>query len=185
MATAKDAITILKQDHRDLRSMFAEYADMGERARKAKEHVRDRIVKALSVHAAIEERVFYPLVIQKVPDIEESILEGMTEHALAEQLLAEIAGMDVDDRWFRPKMMILGDLVRHHMREEEAEVFPAMRETLDRAELIDLGATLLEERKVAPTAPPPSAQARAAIESVADRAQSFVHTITAPLRSAS
>jgi hemerythrin superfamily protein len=180
-----DAIALLRDDHKQLRAMFDEFAGLGPRAHKAREHVRERVVEALSVHAAIEERVFYPLVRKVVPDLDESILEGMTEHALAEQLLAQIAAMSVEDEWFQPRMMVLGDIVRHHMREEEREIFPALRERLDRAELAELGEALREERRVAPTVPPPSAQARAAIENVTDRAQALVHTITAPLRSAS
>src|SRR4029077_12540960 len=120
-AMAKDAIALLKDDHRALRSMFEEYDNLGTRALKGKEDVRDRIVKALSTHAAIEERVFYPVVLEAVADLEESILEGIEEHAIAEQLLTQVATMDVDDRWFQPKMMVLGDMVRHHMREEERE----------------------------------------------------------------
>jgi hypothetical protein len=182
---AKDAIALLRADHRDLRALFEEFDQLGAHATKSRENVRDRIVAALSVHAAIEERVFYPVVLEAVPDLEESILEGMQEHALAEQLLAQVAGMNVEDRWFRPRMMVLGDIVRHHMREEEREVFPALRETLDKKALAALGDTLREERRDAPTTPPPSAQARAAFENVTDRAQAFLHTLTAPLRSAS
>jgi hypothetical protein len=129
--------------------------------------------------------VFYPAVLEAVPDLEESILEGMQEHVLAEQVLAQLAGMKVDDRWFRPKMMVLGDLVRHHMREEEREVFPALRDALDKATLVELGDRLRDERAKAPTVPPPSAQARAVFENVTDRAQAIVHTVTAPLRSVS
>ena len=180
---AKDAIALLRDDHRSLRAMFDEYEKLGTRARKAKEAVRDRIVEALSVHAAIEERVFYPLVLDKLPDHEESLLEGMEEHTLAEQLLAQVAHMDVDDRWFRPKMMVLGDVVRHHMREEEREIFPAVREGFTKTQLVELGDTLRDERRVAPTVPPPSAQAVAVVENATDRAQSLVHKITAPLRS--
>lgn len=179
---AKDAIALLRDDHRDLRSLFEQYEGLSPRAKKAQEQVRDRIVEALSVHAAIEERVFYPVVLETVPDLEESILEGMQEHALAEQMLAQVATTDVDDRWFRPRMMVLGDVVRHHMREEEREVFPALREALDKTQLKELGDTLREERLEAPTAPPVSAHARAAFENVTDRAQAFLHTITAPLR---
>ena len=178
----KDAIALLRDDHRDLRSLFEKYEGLSPRAKKAQEQVRDRIVEALSVHAAIEERVFYPVVLETVPDLEESILEGMQEHALAEQMLAQVAGTDVDDRWFRPRMMVLGDIVRHHMREEEREVFPALRDALDKTQLKELGDSLREERLEAPMAPPASAQARAAFENVTDRAQAFLHTITAPLR---
>jgi hemerythrin-like domain-containing protein len=180
---AKDAIALLKDDHRILRSLFDEYDGLGPRARKTAEDVRDRIVEALSVHASIEERVFYPLVIETIPDLEESILEGMQEHALAEQLLAQLAAMQVDDRWFRPKMMVLGDIVRHHMRIEEREIFSALRDHLDKTFLAELGDTLRNERQVAPTVPPPSAQARAVIENITDRAQAVVHTLTGPLRS--
>lgn len=181
----KDAIALLRDDHRDLRSLFEKFEGLGPKATKSQEQMRDRIVEALSVHAAIEERVFYPVVIETVPDLEESILEGMQEHALAEQLLAQVASSAVDDRWFRPRMMVLGDIVRHHMREEEREVFPALRDALDKSQLVELGDSLREERLEAPTAPPPSAQARAVFENVTDRAQAVLHTITAPLRSAS
>jgi hypothetical protein len=80
-------------------------------------------------------------------------------------------------------MMVLGDVVRHHMREEEREIFPAVREGLTRTQLVELGDTLRDERRVAPTVPPPSAQAVAVVENATDRAQSLVHKITAPLRS--
>lgn len=180
---ARDAIALLKDDHRTLRSLFKDFDELGAAAHKSAERLRERIVPLLSVHAAIEERILYPLVIEKVPDLEESILEGLEEHALAEQLLAQVASMDAEDRWFRPKMLVMADMVSHHIREEEREIFPALREELSRSELVELADRLEEERKIAPTVPPPSGQVRGLVENVTDRASSLLHNVTAPLRS--
>ena len=94
---ADDAIALLKQDHREVRDLFAQFDGLTPRAVKKAEQVRDRIVKALSVHAAIEERVLYPIMIELIPESEDDVLEGLAEHALAEQLLAQVAGMSVED----------------------------------------------------------------------------------------
>lgn len=176
---AEDAIALLKSDHRQVKELFDDYEELTPRAVKKAIQLRDRIVRELSIHAAIEERVLYPVVIELVPDLEDMILEGMQEHAVAEQLLAQVAAMTPEDRWFKPKMSVLAENVRHHIKEEEREIFPKLRSELTKTQLVDLGEALRQERKTAPTVPPPAAQARALLENVTDRAQAVLHSVTA------
>lgn len=175
----KSALTQLTDDHRQVKKLFDDFEECTPRAVKRMGELRDRIVKELSVHAAIEERVLYPVTIELIPDLEEQVLEGMEEHAVAEQLLAQVAHLATDDRWFRPKMSVLIESVRHHIDEEESELFPKLREALTRTDLEDLGAALDEARATAPEVPPPSAQGRALLEQVTDRAQELLHRIGA------
>jgi hemerythrin superfamily protein len=174
----KSALTLLTDDHRTVKKLFDEFEATTPRGLKKMADLRDRIVRELSVHAAIEERVLYPVAIEVLPDDdEEKVLEGMQEHAVAEQLLSQVAHMDTDDRWFRPKMMVLIESVRHHIEEEEGELFPQLREAMSDADLRDLGEALEEARTTAPEVPPPSAQARGLLEQVTDRAQEILHRV--------
>jgi hemerythrin-like domain-containing protein len=178
---AEDAIALLKDDHKEVLGLFEQFEQTGPKAYKKKAQVRDRIVKALSVHAAIEERILYPVTIEALPDLEPDVLEAVEEHGVAKQLLAQVAALDPQDRWFSPKMNVLMESVRHHIKEEERELFPALRKRFTRTELVHLGDELRGERKSAPTAPPPAAQVQGLMENVTERAQTFLHTLTAPL----
>jgi hemerythrin-like domain-containing protein len=174
----KSALTILEDDHKQLKRWFADFEDLTPRAVKGMEELRDKIVPLLSQHGAIEERVLYPFVIESLPDLEADVLEGMAEHGVAEQVLAEVAAMSVEDRWFRPKMSVLIEMVRHHIDEEESELFERLRKEFDQAQLQELGAELETSRETAPTVPPPAAQARALLEGVGDRAKDVLHRVT-------
>lgn len=178
MTDRKDPVEQLIADHRRVQKLFDDFEALTPRALKGMADVRDRIVAELSVHAAIEERVLYPVAIDLVPDLEEQVLEGMQEHAVAEQLLAQVAHMATDDRWFRPKMAVLIESVRHHIEEEEDELLPKVDAALDEDEKVDLAEALADARSSAPEVPPPGAQARALLEQVTDRAQELVHRVT-------
>lgn len=180
---AEDAIALLKADHRAVLDLFEQFEDTTPRAQKKMAQLRDKIVKLLSVHAAIEERLLYPLMLEAMPDEEETVLEGVQEHAVAEQLLAQVAMLSPTDRWFRPKMSVLMENVKHHIKEEEREMFPLLRKQFTRAELLELADELRTQRKTAPTMPPAAAQVRGLLENVSDRVQTFVHAATAPVHS--
>jgi hemerythrin-like domain-containing protein len=180
---AEDAITQLKNDHRALLDLFDQFEQTGPRAHKKMTQLRDKIVASLSVHAAIEERLLYPLTIEQLPDQEPKVLEAIQEHAVAEQLLSQVASLSSEDRWFRPKMKVMMEGVRHHIKEEERELFPALRKRFSKAELVQLAEDLDGERATAPRVPPPSAQVRGLLENVSDRVQTFAHALTAPIAS--
>lgn len=96
------------------------------------------ICAALEEHARIEEDVFYPAVRDEVPDEISTVLESLEEHLIVKRLVSELQGMDPDDDAYEAKATVLAENVRHHVREEEDELFPAVRSTLGRKRLAEL-----------------------------------------------
>jgi hemerythrin superfamily protein len=150
-----DAITLLKDDHRTVEQLFKRFEQAGERAHVQKRQIVDRIIEELSVHAAIEEQVFYPVARAAVPVTEQIVLESLEEHHIVKWLLSELADMDPAHERFDAKVTVLIENVRHHVEEEEGEFFPKVREQLGRNELADLGETMADAKKSAPTRPHP------------------------------
>jgi len=150
-----DAITLLKDDHKTVEQLFRRYEKAGDRAHAEKRNLVDRFTEALSVHAAIEEQLFYPVVRATVPGTEDMALESLEEHHIVKWVLAELEHMDPGDERFDAKVTVLTENVRHHIREEEQELFPRVRDELGRDALSHLGDAMAEARKTAPTRPHP------------------------------
>ncbi len=150
-----DAITILKDDHRTVEQLFKRFEQAGDRAFVQKRQIVDRIIEELSVHAAIEEQVFYPVARAAVPETEDMALESLEEHHVVKWLLSELTDMDPEHERFDAKVTVLIENVRHHVEEEENDLFPKVREQLGRNELTELGETLADAKKTAPTKPHP------------------------------
>jgi hemerythrin-like domain-containing protein len=150
-----DAITLLKADHHAVEQLFKRFEQAGDRAHVQKRQIVDRIIEELSVHAAIEEQVFYPVARAAVPDTEDIVLESLEEHHVVKWLLLELVDMDPAHERFDAKVTVLIENVRHHIKEEESDFFPKVREQLGRNELAVLGETLANAKKSAPTRPHP------------------------------
>ncbi len=150
-----DAITLLKQDHREVEEMFSRFEKAGKGATRRKEQLRDSIVEALSRHASIEELVFYPAVRQQVRGAESDVLEALEEHHIVKVALRELEDMDPSDERFNAKMTVMMENVRHHVKEEERELFPEVRRALSRTQLVEIGEALEEAKRSAPTRPHP------------------------------
>lgn len=150
-----DAITLLKNDHAEVEKLFKSYEGLGERAYKSKEKLAGRIISALSVHAAIEEQVFYPAVRNEVEDTNSDVLESIEEHHIVKWVLQEIKDTDPRDERFDAKITVLIENVRHHVKEEEKDMFPRVRKALGRSRLNEIGEALEASRKLAPTDPHP------------------------------
>jgi hemerythrin-like domain-containing protein len=150
-----DAITLLKDDHRTVKDLFTKFEKASERAHKTKRKLVDRMIEELSVHSAIEEQVFYPAVREAVESAEDEVLESLEEHHIVKRTLSELEDMDPSDERFDAKVTVLIELVRHHMKEEEAEMFPEVRKALSRRQLNDLGDLMERAKLAAPTRPHP------------------------------
>ncbi len=150
-----DAITLLKDDHKTVEQLFKQFEKVGDRAFVEKRRIVDRIIEELSVHAAIEEQFFYPATRATVPDTEEIALESLEEHYIVKWVLSELVDMDPSHERFDAKVTVLIENVRHHVEEEEGEYFPKVRKELSRSALTDLGDTMVEAKKSAPTKPHP------------------------------
>jgi hemerythrin superfamily protein len=150
-----DAITLLKNDHRSVEKLFRRFEQAGENAYAEKRKLVDLIIEELSQHAAIEEQVFYPVARATVPGVEDMALESLEEHHIVKWVLSELDGMDPHDVRYEAKVTVLIENVRHHVEEEETELFPKVRDKLGRNDLNDVGEALASAKRVAPTHPHP------------------------------
>jgi hemerythrin superfamily protein len=153
-----DAIALLKKDHMTVKRLF----DRFEKARSGKKEIADRIVKELAVHAAIEEQLFYPAARLKakrsqMEEADDQVLEALEEHHVAKWLLSEIDKLDEGDERFEPKVSVLMESVKHHIKEEEGALFRYCRRLFTRDEMVTLGKMMAKARKMAPTKPHPRA----------------------------
>ena len=133
---AQDAIAMLTADHREVKAMFKQYEELGERAKASKKKLADQICDALLVHATLEEEIFYPAVREASGDTEDMVDEAVVEHASAKDLIAQLQEMDPEDDLYDAKVKVLSEQIEHHVGEEEGEMFPKPRKSgLDLAAL--------------------------------------------------
>jgi hemerythrin superfamily protein len=152
-----DAITLLKNDHKTVEKLFKRFEKLekDDGPDEEKRSVVDEIIEELSVHAAIEEQVFYPAIREAVPDAEDTVLESLEEHHVAKWVLSELADMDPSHERFDAKVTVLMENVRHHVEEEEQELFPEVRKELGRKRLGEVGDALEKAKIAAPRSPEP------------------------------
>jgi hemerythrin superfamily protein len=150
-----DAITLLRNDHKTVEQLFKRFEKAGDEAYTEKRAIVDRIVEELSRHAAIEEQLFYPVARATVRGVEDIALESLEEHHIVKWTLSELDKLDPQNERFDAKVTVLIESVRHHVKEEQDEFFPKVRDELGRKSLIDLGEALEEAKKTAPTHPHP------------------------------
>jgi hemerythrin superfamily protein len=120
---AQDAIQLLKNDHREVEKHLSAF-EKASGSRKAE--LARTICQALTVHAQLEEEIFYPAAREQIDD-QELLDEAEVEHASAKQLIGEIESGSAGDPLFDAKVKVLGEYVKHHVKEEEREMFPQAR----------------------------------------------------------
>ena len=131
MATReKDACDLLDADHRAVKKMFKEYEELtSSKARGAsqkKMELAQRICTELTVHAQIEEEIFYPALRQAIKETD-LLDEATVEHQSAKDLIAQIQGMAATDDLFDAKVKVLGEYIDHHVKEERGDLFTKAR----------------------------------------------------------
>lgn len=115
-AASKDAIALLKADHRQVEKWFAQFKKARKDERKAK--LAEDLCHALKVHMVIEEEIFYPAFLEATDD-SDLHHEAEVEHAGAKKLIAEIEKMNAGDEYFDAKVKVLSEMIKHHVKEEE------------------------------------------------------------------
>ena len=137
-AKTLDAIALLTSDHREVKDLFEQYEKLGDKAASKKKNIADEICTALTLHAMVEEEIFYPAVREAAKDTDDLMDEAEVEHASAKDLIAQIQEMDPEDDLYDAKVKVLGEQIEHHVKEEEKEMFPkAKKAGLDLAALAD------------------------------------------------
>ncbi len=140
-AAGRDAVQLLIADHREVKSLFTAYEKLAENKAPADDRqlMATQICVLLTLHTHIEEEIFYPAARQALDEEGDDLLnEAEVEHAGAKNLIRELKAMQASDEMYDAKVKVLGEMIDHHVGEEENELFPKVKRTsLDLAELGD------------------------------------------------
>jgi hemerythrin superfamily protein len=137
---APDALQLLKKDHSEVDALFTEFEESTDADEKA--DLAARICRMLTIHASCEEELVYPAAHQAID--EDLVYEAEVEHQCAKDLIARIEDADPDAPDFEAMVKVLGEYVRHHVREEEGELFTQLKRS--DVDLAALGAELAERK---------------------------------------
>ena len=135
-----NAIKMLKQQHREVEKLFKQFE--AAKSAKPRRETFNEIADALALHAAIEERHFYPSV--KKQQTEDILLESVEEHLEIKRAIADLLELETDDDSFDAKVKVLQEDVEHHVEEEETELFPKVEKLFDEEELEAIGEAMEE-----------------------------------------
>ena len=160
-----DAIALLQRDHKEVEQLFKEFEKLTERAHRSKQKIVMKIIRELAIHAAVEEMLFYPAVrtaalkanVRTLKEAADTVLESLEEHHVVKWTLSELEKMSSEDERYDAKFKVLMESVRHHIEEEQDELFPKARRLLGEEMLDELGERIEKAKKLAPTRPHPRA----------------------------
>ena len=148
-AKGKDAITLLKEDHKKVKGLLSQLEKTTERSADRRTKLLGQIETEIKVHSTIEEEIFYPAyrdAVKKKGD-RELYQEALEEHHVVDLVLPELKRVDPGGEVFGAKATVLKELIEHHAGEEEKEMFPKARKVLDAAELRDLGSRMASRKR--------------------------------------
>lgn len=141
-----DALHILAEDHKKVVELFDEFKRMKEDEDTdddAKQTLVETACAELTIHAQVEEEVFYPAARDAIDDMD-LLDEAEVEHASAKQLITELAAMQPGDDLYDAKFTVLGEYVKHHIQEEEKQLFPKLKKA--DIDLEELGREISERK---------------------------------------
>jgi DUF438 domain-containing protein len=154
-----DATQLLKTDHEKVSALFRRFDGgggltglvrrvAGTVTTRERQTALERICRELTVHAAIEEEIFYPALRRTGdPELCRQVDESVREHATMKKQVAELRGRSVDDPAVVDQVHALQECVDHHVHEEENEMFPRVHEVLSDRDRADLGRRLHERKR--------------------------------------
>jgi hemerythrin superfamily protein len=135
-----DILELLRQEHKEVGDMLdqCQQHDPGD---AELDDLAKRITQALTIHAELEEKLFYPVLRERAEDADErvDVFEAYTEHDLVKRLLALLAGRRRNPEQFKAQLQVLGENVKHHVKEEESTIFSLTKELLDDDERDEIG----------------------------------------------
>ena len=145
-STSAGAIELLMQDHKAVKEIFKQYEKLTQNGDSddEKSELVMRACNELTIHAQVEEEIFYPAVRAGIDD-EDVMDEAEVEHAGAKDLIAQLESMEPNDALYDARFKVLGEYINHHVQEEENEMFPqAIKAKLD---LVALGESMLQRKQ--------------------------------------
>lgn len=140
-----DAITLLTDDHKKVQKLFKEFEKLVKQDDdEGKDELAQLICAELTIHAQIEEEIFYPAA-RETLDEQDMLDEAEVEHASAKELIEQIESMRAGEELFDAKVTVLGEYVNHHIKEEQDELFPKLKKA--KMELDALGEDLAQRKE--------------------------------------
>ncbi len=149
VSTERDAIALLKDDHKKVRGLLEEMEATTDKAGAKRAKLLASIEQELTIHTQIEEEIFYPAFrdAARKKDDTKLYFEALEEHHVVDLVLPELKGTPVSSEQFAAKAKVLKELVEHHAEEEETEMFPRARKLMDREELVRLGGEMAKAKE--------------------------------------
>src|SRR6185312_9968817 len=142
-AGSQNALTLLRADHDAVLELFDKFQSASRKDQKQK--LADQICTELTIHTMIEEEIFYPSIREAQGEEADALDEALVEHDGAKKLIEEIENGQAGDEMFDAQIKVLSEYIKHHVKEEYREIFPAARKAdLD---LDELGAQLMARKK--------------------------------------
>lgn len=141
-----DVFTLLKQDHKEVKELFEKIENSTSRAVKMREKTLQQLAQEIEIHTSVEEEIVYPR-FKEIDSLKDTVLEAYEEHHVATQLLQEITELAADEEQWKAKVTVLKEMIEHHVREEEKELFPKAQKALGKEESEELGQRVEEEKK--------------------------------------
>ena len=128
----KDATQILTADHKKVSKIFADFEKIKDRDSEAKQQLVKKACDELTVHAQVEEELFYPALHEALKESDQDLVdEAEVEHASIKQLIETLKTCDPEDRHYDANVTVLSEYVKHHVKEEQDEIFPKARKAKD------------------------------------------------------
>lgn len=142
----QDAISLLTKDHNNVKELLKNFEQLRKEKAVAnrRREIALQICNELKVHTQIEEEIFYPGVREFLED-QSMIDEALVEHQSAKSMIKQIESMDAGDELYDASVTVLGEYVKHHINEEERELFPEVKSS--DADTIALGEELMERKE--------------------------------------
>ena len=168
---SRDAISLLKADHRQVASWFSSFDKTRSEARK--QQLASRICSALKVHTRIEEEIFYPAFLEQAQQ-EDMHHEAVVEHGAAKKLIAEIEAATPTDEYYDAKVTVLSEMIKHHVKEEEQPGGMFAKARKSDMDLAELGRRLAARKKQLMNSSGASAPGRSRAERGTGRAEGRV-----------
>jgi len=141
-----DAFQLLKDDHKKVKALFKEYEGLDEHDHGSQQKIADQVFEELRIHTTLEEELFYPKLENKADEAQRNlVLEAYEEHRIVKELIDQLRDLETDDEIFQAKFKVLTENVRHHISEEEGDLFPKAKKILQDPE--ELGVEMEERKK--------------------------------------
>jgi hypothetical protein len=142
----RNIIDLIKQDHEKTRSQFEKLMNGHKRDVASMQKLFTQIEEDLQVHMEGEERFFYP-VLETHQEARDKVLEAFEEHQVAKTMLGTFKSLAVDDERWKAKVSVLHEIVEHHMKEEERDVFKLAKKALDKHQMEEIALQFLQHKR--------------------------------------